>query len=103
MVEPHVANVIVAGSSPVSRSNMLYTVYILQSEIDNSFYIGYTSNLYNRIAQHNSGMSHYTKRKLPWKLVYSEEYTTKTEAIKRELEIKKRKSKRYIYKLINLK
>ena len=50
---------------------MDYTVYILQSENDNSFYIGYTSNLTQRIEYHNSGKSRYTSKKMPWKNIYT--------------------------------
>ncbi|MCD6440902.1 MAG: GIY-YIG nuclease family protein [Candidatus Marinimicrobia bacterium] len=36
-----------------------YFTYILQSEIDQSFYIGYTVNTYNRLEEHNNGKSKY--------------------------------------------
>ena len=77
----------------------MYIVYILYSQSIDKYYIGYTSNLENRVIQHNSG-NHKSKftRKLAhdWLLVYKEEFITKTEAIKREKEIKSRKSRRYI-------
>ena len=38
---------------------------------------------------------------IPWKLVYKEEYRTRTEALKREREVKKKKSRKYIEFLIN--
>lgn len=41
-----------------------------------------------------------TSRGIPWKLVYSEEYSDKTSAIKREREIKRKKSRRYIEELV---
>jgi len=43
----------------------LYYVYLLQSEIDQSWYIGYTNSLDKRITEHNEGKSYYTKRKIP--------------------------------------
>jgi putative endonuclease len=67
---------------------MTYFVYILQSLKDNSYYIGYTSNLENRLKYHNSGKQRYTKHRLPFKLVYSEEFDNKTDALKREKLIK---------------
>ena len=80
---------------------MAYFVYILQSEKDESFYIGSTENPERRLEKHNLPHSGYTGRKQPWKIVYIEEYNSKTEAQKRENYIKKMKSKDYILKLIS--
>jgi putative endonuclease len=78
----------------------MFYVYLIQSEVDASFYIGYTSNLELRIKQHNNGESIYSRRKKPWKLVYSEELENKTSALKREKFLKKQKNKDFYYKLI---
>jgi len=80
---------------------MIYWVYILQSIKDESFYIGYTRNLEARVKEHNEGFTRYTKYKRPWKLVYHEEFNSKTEAIKRELFLKKQKNKEFYKELIN--
>jgi len=79
---------------------MNYIVYILQSEVDNSFYIGYTSNVEKRLEEHNNGKSYYTKRKIPWKIVYREIFKTKRDAIIREKQLKNKKSHRFIESLI---
>ena len=63
---------------------MDFTVYILQSEKDNSFYIGFTSDLNQRLSYHNSGKSRYTSKKMPWKVVYTETFKTRSEAVRRE-------------------
>lgn len=66
-------------------------VYILKCR-DNTLYTGWTNNLEKRINVHNSGKgAKYTKSRLPAILVYSEEFKTKEEALKREAEIKKLK------------
>ena len=78
----------------------MFYVYLIQSEVDASFYIGYTSNLELRIKQHNNGESTYSRRKKPWKLVYSEELENKTSALKREKFLKKQKNKDFYYHLI---
>jgi len=78
----------------------MFYVYLIQSEVDSSFYIGYTSNLELRIKQHNNGESIYSRRKKPWKLVYSEELENKTSALKREKFLKKQKNKDFYYQLI---
>jgi len=78
----------------------MFYVYLIQSEVDSSFYIGYTSNLELRIKQHNNGESIYSRRKKPWKMVYSEEFENKTFALKRERFLKKQKNKDFYYQLI---
>ena len=75
---------------------MRFYVYIIQSEYDGSYYIGSTNNLTDRIERHNQGRSKYTKPKRPWQLVYCEEFASRSEAQKREIEIKNRKSKDFI-------
>ena len=52
---------------------MPYFVYILQSEMDESYYVGSCADFSERLRRHNEGRSLYTKAKRPWKLVYSEE------------------------------
>ncbi|MFH1391166.1 MAG: GIY-YIG nuclease family protein [Candidatus Diapherotrites archaeon] len=67
---------------------MPYFVYLVECR-DNSFYCGYTSDLEKRIKAHNEDKgAKYTKRRRPVRLVYSEEFETKSEAMKRELKIK---------------
>ncbi|MCF7920970.1 MAG: GIY-YIG nuclease family protein [Candidatus Cloacimonetes bacterium] len=79
---------------------MCYT-YILYSESTDRFYIGSCSDIELRLQRHNDGWSRSTKHGRPWTIVYYEEYRTKSEALKRENEIKKKKSRKYIEYLIN--
>jgi putative endonuclease len=66
-------------------------VYILRCN-DKTYYTGYTTDLTRRIDQHNQGIaSRYTRGRRPVELVYSEELSTKSLALKREIEIKKLK------------
>ncbi|MBW6535545.1 MAG: GIY-YIG nuclease family protein [Mariniphaga sp.] len=73
----------------------------MQSELDESFYIGYSSNLEQRLQYHNSGKSRYTSKKMPWKLVYTENFETRSEALKREKFLKKQRNREFYKKLIN--
>ena len=67
----------------------MYYVYMLKCA-DGSLYTGYTNDLQKRVGVHNSGRgAKYTKSRLPVRLVYSEEYQSKSSALKREAEIKK--------------
>lgn len=79
----------------------MYYIYILLSEKTGKYYIGSTGDIDDRLYRHNSGQSKYTKSGLPWRLVYSEEYATRGEAVKRENEIKRWKSHTRITDLIN--
>lgn len=63
-------------------------VYIVRCS-DNSLYTGYTNNIEVRINKHNAGKgAKYTKIRRPVVLVYQEMYETKSEALRRECEIK---------------
>lgn len=67
---------------------MNYT-YILRCR-DGTLYTGWTNDIEKRVKAHNEGKgAKYTKARLPVKLVYSEEFETKTEAMKREYAIKR--------------
>ncbi|MBX2965052.1 MAG: GIY-YIG nuclease family protein [Cyclobacteriaceae bacterium] len=48
---------------------MVYFVYILQSQVNGSFYKGHTDNLIRRLNEHNSGKVTYSKKFMPWNLV----------------------------------
>lgn len=64
-------------------------VYILRCK-DGSLYTGWCLDLEKRLALHNSGKgAKYTRSKRPCKLVYYEEISNKSEALKREIAIKK--------------
>lgn len=66
-----------------------YWVYIVQCK-DGTYYTGYTNDLKNRIALHNSGNgAKYLRGKLPVKLVYAKEYRYYKNAVHRERNIKK--------------
>jgi len=67
-----------------------FYVYILECA-NSSFYTGITNNIQNRINQHNGlekGGAKYTRANGPVKLIYKEKHPTKSDAMKREWEIK---------------
>lgn len=67
---------------------MFYYTYILQSQKNNSLYIGYTSDLRKRLKQHNSGESQATKPFRPYKLIFYEAFLNRTDAKNREVYLK---------------
>lgn len=74
----------------VEESLMSYFVYILRTS-SNTLYIGQTNNLQKRLKEHQSRTSksaRYIKYFSSFKLVYSEKYETRTEAMKREWQLK---------------
>lgn len=79
----------------------MYYVYILKSEKDNGLYTGSTENLKERITAHNSGKVTATKHGGPWKLLYYEAFTSKTNARREELFLKSGKGRERIKWLFN--
>ncbi len=79
----------------------MFFVYILKSDKDGSFYTGQCQDIAERVRRHNRGFTKSTKAKIPWHLAYFEQYDTRSAAIKRELQIKKQKSRQYINELIS--
>ena len=67
----------------------MYYVYVLISEGDKKwFYIGYSSNLKDRLKRHNSGKVKSTKNKKPFTLIYYEAFKSKADALVREKNLK---------------
>lgn len=78
----------------------MYCTYIIYSQKLNKYYIGNTEDVKLRLERHNAGWSKFTSQADDWELKYYEEYGGKAEAAKRELEIKRKKSRKYIEWLI---
>lgn len=67
---------------------MSWIVYILECA-DKSLYTGITNDLENRLGKHQAGEgAKYTRTRIPLKLVYQENQENRSDATKRELEIK---------------
>jgi len=81
---------------------MMYSTYVLLSEKDNKFYIGWTDDLKNRLSFHNSGKVIATKDRRPLKLVYCEMCLDKDRAIAREKYFKTGFGRRYLNNRIGL-
>jgi len=79
----------------------MYYIYVLESVNYKKSYIGITDNLKRRLFEHNSGRYVYTKRYLPWELIYKEDYKSRIEARKREKYLKSSSGRRFLKKLFN--
>lgn len=68
----------------------MHYVYVLKSEKDGQMYIGSTSDVQKRLAEHNGGMVFSTKPRRPFELVYYEAYKSEQDARVREARLKMR-------------
>ena len=79
-----------------------FVVYILFSENYGKTYVGFTSNLIERFKSHNYlSKKGYTIKFRPWKVIYVEFFTTKSEALKREKLLKSGKGREFIKEIIS--
>ena len=62
----------------------MFYAYILKSEKDGKYYYGSCENIMTRLEKHNSGNVKATKYRIPFVMHYSEEFSTRSEAFKRE-------------------
>ena len=80
---------------------MFYT-YLIQSEKDESIYIGFTGDLEKRIIRHNDEKEKYTQKKIPWKLVFYTAFRTQKEATDFEKYLKSGSGKEFIRRRVDL-
>ncbi|MEF8799267.1 MAG: GIY-YIG nuclease family protein [Candidatus Bipolaricaulota bacterium] len=74
----------------------MYYVYVLYSEKDNNFYVGYTKDVKKRLKMHQSGKVKSTRNRRPLNLVYYEASLNQEDALSREKYLKTSYGKRYI-------
>ncbi len=69
-------------------TKLQYCVYVLLSQKDQKFYIGYTSNLKQRLTNHFHGNSKATAPRRPFNLIFCEYLLSKSDALRREKYLK---------------
>ncbi|MFC1726876.1 GIY-YIG nuclease family protein [candidate division KSB1 bacterium] len=79
---------------------MPYFVYILYSEKIDRYYIGSSHDPEARLHYHNLGKKGWTKRGIPWEIVFTKEFINKKAAMEKEKYVKSQKDRSYIEKLI---
>ena len=79
-----------------------YSVYVLWSPQAHRFYLGISEDPTRRLQQHNQGLSHWTARYRPWRLVYVEKHPDYRAARKKELALKAQKSGQGFFRLTGL-
>jgi putative endonuclease len=71
----------------------MYYVYVLKSQLDGKLYVGYTTNLRNRLREHQYGKVMSTKPRRPFELIFYEGYKNMEDARRREEYLKTSKGK----------
>jgi len=74
----------------------MYTVYVLRSISTGKQYIGQTKNLQRRLLEHELGLARYSRGRGPWKIVLTEKYVTRAEAMQREKFLKSGRGRAFI-------
>ena len=74
---------------------------LLYSTKSNRYYTGSAEDVQVRLMRHNAGYVTAARNGLPWELKFTESFNKRHEALKRELEIKRKKSRKYIEWLLS--
>ncbi len=78
----------------------MYSVYAILSCNRKYVYVGLSANLKDRLSRHNAGREKTTKPYAPFIILYFEVGFDRQQARKREIYLKSRNGKRFLYKLI---
>lgn len=79
----------------------MYFVYLLQSQKDFQWYIGFTENIVQRLASHNAGKNISTFKRRPWRIIYYEAYLNKFDVLGRERFLKSGSGYRFLRKQLS--
>ena len=79
---------------------MAFHTYVLQNQ-QNRLYVGSTGNLAERLERHAAGDSRWTSKRGPWRLVYSEEHVSRSEAMRREKYLKSGSGREWLRAKLN--
>ncbi len=79
----------------------MFIVYVLYSQLHEKIYIGFTSNMDNRLLSHNSlAKKGWTTKFRPWKVIHTESFDNKADAMKREKQLKSAQGRVFIQSLL---
>ena len=75
----------------------MYKIYVLYSEKFDKIYVGFTSDIAQRLLSHNKlATKGWTIKFRPWVIIHEEEFEIKAEAMKREKELKSSRGRAFI-------
>jgi putative endonuclease len=78
-----------------------FIVYVLKSSKDRKRYTGMTTNMVRRLQEHNEGKVRSTKARIPFVVIYQEQFNTRLEARSREKYFKTAAGRRFLSKVID--
>ena len=78
----------------------MYDVYVLKSEKDGIRYAGSGKDALERLRRHNKGDYRFTKGHRPWRLIYKENYGSRSEAVQRERFLKSGQGRKFLDEVI---
>lgn len=78
----------------------MFYVYVLQSQKDRLFYIGFSTDVMRRFQEHNTGNNESTKHRRPFILLYYECHLSKEDALRRESYFKTAKGKSSLRQMV---
>jgi putative endonuclease len=82
----------------------MFTVYVLYSQKHDQIYIGFTADLKNRFLSHNElAIKGHNIKYRPWAIAYTEEFETKSRAMKREAQLKTANGRAFAWSIIRQK
>jgi putative endonuclease len=81
----------------------MYSVYVLRSQNSGRLYVGYASDVTQRVGQHNHGISKSTKNRGPWELVHTEAFETRIEAMGRQRKLKSGRGREELKQILEAK
>ena len=74
----------------------MFHVYVLRSMTTGRHYVGHTTDVDQRVGQHNHGITKSTRNRGPWELVHQENFPSKAEAVRRERFLKTGKGREHL-------
>ena len=74
----------------------MFCIYIIYSEKLQRYYVGSTQSVEIRLQEHNAGKSKSTRAGIPWTLIHTENFSTRSEAMLQERKVKARGIGRYL-------
>jgi len=78
----------------------MFTTYVLYSATADRLYIGHTSDIDARLQRHNAGKVRSTKAYRPWRIIYTESFPTRADAMARERDLKSHQGRAFIRRVI---
>lgn len=82
--------------NPVRDTKFMFYTYLLRSKNNKQWYTGSTNDLRKRLKEHNDGKSNYTKKYIPYEIIYYEACVNEQDARTREKYLKTGMGKRYL-------